>query len=106
MKIKLHFNRINMQRGKDEVWTAHTSSKCEQTHLIVLRHNGQNIARTVFRPHAQQPRAYIELFGTLRRNGRENTSYIDDFDRSLPGGADGFGAAHHCDLEFDMREDR
>jgi hypothetical protein len=25
LKTRIHFNRINMQRGKKEVWTAHTS---------------------------------------------------------------------------------
>lgn len=78
MKIKLHFNRINMQRGKSEVWTAHTSRKCEQSGLIVVRHRGHEVMRTVFNPKAQQPRAYLSINGTMRRNGRN--IYIDVVD--------------------------
>jgi hypothetical protein len=75
MKIKIHFNRVNMQRGKAEIWTAHTSKKCEQSQLIVLRHNGVEVARTVFNPAARQPRAFIQTQGKVRRNGRN--IYID-----------------------------
>lgn len=78
MKIKLHFNRINMQRGKAAVWTAHTSRKCEQSGLIVVRHQGREVLRTVFNPEATQPRAYLSINGTVTRNGRNIYIDVDD----------------------------
>ena len=74
-KIKLHFNRINMQRGKKSVWTAHTSRACEQSQVIVIRYKGAVVARTVFDPNARQPRAHIAINGKVKRNGRN--LYID-----------------------------
>lgn len=78
MKIKLHFNRVNMQRKKPEVWTAHTSRACEQSGLIVVRHNGHDILRTVFNKEGRQPRAYLQMFGKVRRNGRNIYIDVDD----------------------------
>ena len=78
MKIKSHFNRVNMQRGKLEVWTAHTTRKCEQSSLIVIRHKGQEVLRTVFNPKSRQPRAYLSLNGKLKRNGRNIYIDVDD----------------------------
>lgn len=75
MKIKLHFNRINMQRKKMEVWTAHTSRTCEQSGLVVIKYRGVEICRTIFNPSGTQPRAYLEMHGAVRRNGRN--VYID-----------------------------
>lgn len=66
-KIKLHFNRINMQRGLDTVWTIHLSDRCIAAREVVI-----NIPiNTVFKPEARQPRAWFEGKGVAHelRNG-------------------------------------
>ena len=65
MKIKLHFSRINMQRKLSKVWTAHTSKVCNQTETILIQHNGIVIGKTVYKPEASQPKAYIEFYGEV-----------------------------------------
>jgi phage antirepressor YoqD-like protein len=59
LKTKLHFNRVNMQRGNPNIWTAHNSRGCFQTKKLVIMHNGKILAETVFKPDAPQPRAYF-----------------------------------------------
>src|SRR5260370_1300638 len=59
LKTKLHFNRVNMVRGKDEVWTAHNSHGCFQGEKLVIRHNGVVVAGTIFNPKANRPRGYF-----------------------------------------------
>jgi hypothetical protein len=75
MKIKIHFNRINMQRGNPRVWTAHTSRLCSQGRRVVIRFQGRPILETVYRPDSQQPRAYLSAQGTVSQKG--NTVYVD-----------------------------
>jgi hypothetical protein len=75
MKVKLHFNRVNMQRGEPEVWTAHTYKQCNQANEVVIRHNGVEIGKTVYNPTSEQPRAYVEFHGNV--NTIDNVTYID-----------------------------
>jgi hypothetical protein len=66
-KFRLHFNRINMQRGLPGVWTIHYRGQCVAAKEVVL-----NVpVNTVFRPQARQPRAWFEGQGVLHegRNG-------------------------------------
>ena len=64
-KIKLHFNRVAMQRRKPEVWSAHTSAACNGASEVLIRVGDKVIGRTVFNPDGQQPRAYVEFFGNV-----------------------------------------
>jgi hypothetical protein len=65
MKVKLHFNRINMARRLREVWSAHTYRSCNSSEQVLIRHKGKIIGRTIFKPDAKQPRAFIELDGEV-----------------------------------------
>jgi hypothetical protein len=69
VKTKLHFNRVNMQRGKAEVWTAHNSRGCFQAKKLVIMHEGKVVAETVFAPEAKQPRAYFVAQGNVKYKG-------------------------------------
>lgn len=69
LKTKLHFNRINMQRGKPNVWTAHNSHGCFQAERIVIMKDGEVIAETVFNPEGRQPRAYFITKGDVKYKG-------------------------------------
>lgn len=75
LKTKLHFNRVNMVRGKAEVWTAHNSRGCFQGEKLVIRHNGVIVAETVFDPKARQPRAYFVAHGNVSYEGK--TAVVD-----------------------------
>jgi hypothetical protein len=64
-KFKLHFNRINMQRGLDAVWTIHLSNRClpaKSVHVEVP-------VATVFRPNGRQPRAWFSGEGYIHDMG-------------------------------------
>jgi hypothetical protein len=50
VKTKLHFNRIAMQRGKPEVWTAHNSRGCFGAEKLVIMHDGKESARGPIKP--------------------------------------------------------
>jgi hypothetical protein len=65
LKTKIHFNRINMQRGDARVWSAKNSKSCNPSEKIVVMHNGQIILETVFKPEATQPRAYMLAYGNV-----------------------------------------
>lgn len=65
MKLRLHFNRVNMQRGNKKVWTVHTSKGCYQAKEVVIMHHGEQILGTVFKPDGKQPRAYLEGYGKI-----------------------------------------
>jgi hypothetical protein len=66
MKVKLHFNRINMQRKDPRIWSAHTSRSCNMSERVQIRHNGVVVAETVFQPEKRSnPRAWIETKGTV-----------------------------------------
>lgn len=71
LKTRLHFNRINMQRGKKTVWTASNSQACNQAEELVLVHKGKVIAHTVYNPDGQQPRAYFVAYGNVRYEGNK-----------------------------------
>lgn len=75
MKIKIHFNRVNMQRGDNRVWTAHTYKNCNQAQKIVVRHGNKTVLKTVFKPKAAQPRAYLEVDGNVHYEG--NTLFVE-----------------------------
>lgn len=70
MKVKIHFNRVNMQRNDDRVWSAHTSKSCNMAEKIVVMHNGKVVLETVFRPEAKQPRAYLCANGEVTYKGK------------------------------------
>jgi hypothetical protein len=70
LKTRIHFNRINMQRGKKEVWTAHTSKACYMSEKIQVIHDGVVVLETVFNPKGRQPRAYLAAKARVSiRNG-------------------------------------
>lgn len=60
-KFRLHFNRINMQRGKDTVWTIHRSDRCIPARQVKVYVETE----TVFRPEATQPRAWFQGEGVV-----------------------------------------
>jgi hypothetical protein len=74
-KFKIHFNRINMQRGNPKVWTVHNSRGCFQGEKVVL----EVPVETVFKPNGKQPRAYfigrgivsVDQGGTIYVRNRE-----------------------------------
>jgi hypothetical protein len=75
LKTRLHFNRVNMQRGNPRVWTAKTSRACNQAEKIIVVHNGIAILETVFNPDKPQPRAYFVARGVVRYEG--NTAIVE-----------------------------
>jgi hypothetical protein len=54
-RFRLHFNRINMQRGDENVWTVHTSKACYQVREVKVFVP----VETRYNPKGQQPRAYF-----------------------------------------------
>jgi hypothetical protein len=68
-KTKLHFNRINMQRGDARVWSAHNSQGCHMATKIQVVHDGQVVMETVYKPTARQPRAYFVATARVRMDG-------------------------------------
>jgi hypothetical protein len=71
VKTRLHFNRVNMQRGNPNVWTAHNSHGCFQAEEIVIMHDGKVVAHTVFKPEARQPRAYFVAQAKVKTKGKQ-----------------------------------
>jgi hypothetical protein len=71
LKLKIHFNRVNMQRGDPRVWTVHYAGKCLQAENVIM----SGPLQTVFRPEAPQPRAYFTGYGTARLSGK--TVYVE-----------------------------
>jgi hypothetical protein len=55
-KFKAHFNRINMQRGLENVWTVHFRGQCIQ--CTGIRFECKSI-ETKYIPEGQQPRATL-----------------------------------------------
>jgi hypothetical protein len=66
-QFKLHFNRINMQRGLDTVWTIHLSDCCIPATEVVVKVP----VMAVFRPNARQPRAWLQGKGIVERIGKD-----------------------------------
>ena len=56
LMTRVHFNRIEMQRGGSHVWTVHNSLGCFQVKNVVMHTTMQ----TVFKPNGTQPRAYFK----------------------------------------------
>lgn len=72
MKVKLHFNRINMQRKDPRVWSAHTAKSCNMSQEVEIWAFGSKIGKAVFHSDKKNnPRAWIEFEGTV---GVEETS--------------------------------
>lgn len=69
-KIKIHFNRINMQRHDPRVWTVHLSDQCLQVKHVHI--DGQ--VETIFNPDGQQPRAYFTGRGIVQVKG--DTAFV------------------------------
>jgi hypothetical protein len=64
-KFKLHFNRVNMQRGLSTVWTIHLSDRCIAAEEVEV-----NVPlMAVFRPESRQPRAWLEGRGYIYNVG-------------------------------------
>jgi hypothetical protein len=66
-KVKVHFNRINMQRGNPNVWTVHASGVCYQVASVQI-----NVpVHTVYNPAGPQPRAFFSGFAhvDVRQDG-------------------------------------
>jgi hypothetical protein len=75
MKVKIHFNRVNMQRGDARVWSAHTSKSCNMAEVVEVRHRGKIVLRTEFSPNGKQPRAKLITNGTVKFEG--NTAVVE-----------------------------
>jgi len=71
-KFKLHFNRINMQRGKSTVWTIHTSDTCYQVEQVKCHVP----LETIFKPDGSQPRAYLS--GRAEIHVHKKIAYLID----------------------------
>lgn len=76
MKIKLHFNRIAMQRRDPRVWSAHTHKACNQSTEVLIQYAGKVIGKTIFKPDASQPRAYVEFTGRVEMDVQGNTVIV------------------------------
>jgi hypothetical protein len=70
LMTKVHFNRIEMQRGGDHVWTVHTSEGCFQVKKVSI--NTPLI--TVYFPEGVQPRAYFK--GRSRVEVKGDVAYL------------------------------
>lgn len=71
LKVRVHFNRCNMQRGLPKVWTVHTSRACYQVERVQI-----NVPlEAVFRPEARQPRAFFTGYAHVRVRG--NTAELN-----------------------------
>ena len=55
LKFRLHFNRINMQRGNPNVWTVHNCRGCFQGQRVLV----YVPLESVFNKDGKQPRAYF-----------------------------------------------
>jgi hypothetical protein len=64
-KVKIHFNRPNMQRGLPTVWSAHTATSCNPSEKVIVVHNGVVVLETVYKPDGQQPRGYLSTRGVV-----------------------------------------
>lgn len=62
----LHFNRINVQRGCDDIWTVHLSDRCIQVRKAIVRVPVETIYKGAT---ARQPRAYLRGTGVVRVSG-------------------------------------
>lgn len=80
-KIKLHFNRVAMQRNQPGVWTAHTSVACHGSDEVLIMYGDVLIGKTIFRPEATQPRAYVQLFGEVTRDEGKTVIHIKKMTR-------------------------
>ena len=60
-KFRLHFNRVNMQRKKNTVWTIHRSDRCIPARRIAVYVNME----TTFKEDGPQPRAYLSGEGVV-----------------------------------------
>ena len=56
LMTRIHFNRIEMQRGGDHVWTIHNSAGCFQVKEVQIL----TPLVTVYKPLGVQPRAYFK----------------------------------------------
>lgn len=56
LMTKVHFNRIEMQRGGDYVWTVHSAEGCFQVKEVAIH----TLLTTVYNPRGVQPRAYFK----------------------------------------------
>lgn len=63
--FRVHFNRINMQRGNPNVWTVHNADGCFQVQTV----ESYVPMRTVFKTNGRQPRAYLKGKGVLSIDG-------------------------------------
>lgn len=61
--FRVHFNRINMQRGNPKVWTVHTSKGCVQTKEVCCWAPMMSVYKGT---NARQPRAFMEGRGIIR----------------------------------------
>ena len=60
--FRLHFNRINMQRGNPNVWTVHVSGQCIPTRQVVVKVP----LVTQYNPKGRQPRALLVGRGVVK----------------------------------------
>ena len=65
-KFRVHFNRVNMQRESELVWTIHLSDRCIPAKEVIM---AVPVA-TVFRPNGPQPRAWFSGYGFVKDLGK------------------------------------
>lgn len=56
LMVKVHFNRIEMQRGGKNVWTVHSSEGCFQMEKVEIHTH----LTALYNPQGIQPRAYFK----------------------------------------------
>lgn len=70
LMTRVHFNRIEMQRGGDHVWTVHSSEGCFQVKEVKILAP----LNTVYKPGGVQPRAYFK--GRVCIHVAEGVAYL------------------------------
>lgn len=73
--VKIHFNRIAMQRGQPGIWTVKTSDKCHPAEKVLIMRDGQVLLETVFNKDGQQPRAFFK--GRAKVSSYGNTVVVE-----------------------------
>jgi len=70
LMTRVHFNRIEMQRGGEYVWTVHNSEGCFQVKEVQIL----TPLVTVYKPLGVQPRAYFK--GVCNVHVKEEVAYL------------------------------
>lgn len=71
--IRVHFNRIAMQRGDPRVWSIQMSDRCYHARGVMM----DVPMRTEYKPEKRDnPRAFFQCYGYLRFNRQSEVATI------------------------------